>query len=63
MADLQPALSAWRTARRSGGENCVEVGLGTGLVGIRDTKNRDGGTLVVDQHTFAAFVASVKCAY
>ncbi|APU12862.1 MULTISPECIES: DUF397 domain-containing protein [Actinoalloteichus] len=58
-----PAPARWKTSTRTAGNgNCVEVGISPGLVGIRDTKNPDGGTLVVDQHAFAAFVASVKCA-
>ncbi|WP_418154918.1 DUF397 domain-containing protein [Actinoalloteichus caeruleus] len=43
-----------------GGNNCVEVGQAPGVVAVRDTKNRDGGTLVVDRGTFATFLAAVK---
>ena len=39
----------WRKSSRSGGNggNCVEVGFGFDAVGIRDTKDRDGGHLEV----------------
>ncbi|WP_236751042.1 DUF397 domain-containing protein [Actinoalloteichus hymeniacidonis] len=42
------------------GANCVEIGQAPGLVGIRDTKNRDGGTLVVGRAAFGAFLTAVK---
>ncbi|ASO18324.1 hypothetical protein FHR81_002727 [Actinoalloteichus hoggarensis] len=52
---------AWRTSSRSQNTGtCVEIGRAPGLVGIRDTKNRDGGTLHVDTNTFNAFVTAVK---
>ncbi|AUS80002.1 DUF397 domain-containing protein [Actinoalloteichus sp. AHMU CJ021] len=51
----------WYKSSYSGGSaNCVEVGVATDLAAVRDTKNRDGGTLVVDRDTFAAFLAAVK---
>lgn len=30
------------------------------LVGVRDTKDRDGGTLVFTKQKWASFIASVK---
>ncbi|WP_418154916.1 DUF397 domain-containing protein [Actinoalloteichus caeruleus] len=52
---------AWKVSSYSGGSNnCVEVGRTPGLAAVRDTKNRDGGTLVVDRDTFAVFLAAVK---
>ncbi|WP_026066484.1 DUF397 domain-containing protein [Actinoalloteichus spitiensis] len=51
----------WCKSSYCGGiNNCVEVGQAPGVVAVRDTKNRDGGTLVVDRGTFAAFLAAVK---
>lgn len=52
----------WRKSSRSnqaGGE-CVEVATGTRVVGVRDSKDRDGGTLVVGPAAFAAFTDAVK---
>ncbi|AOS63350.1 DUF397 domain-containing protein [Actinoalloteichus hymeniacidonis] len=42
MEDLSHAV--WRTSSHSGGNNgdCVEIGRAPAVVGIRDTKNRDG---------------------
>ncbi|APU13266.1 MULTISPECIES: DUF397 domain-containing protein [Actinoalloteichus] len=54
-------LTAWRKASRSGStSDCVEIGYAPGLVGIRDTKNRDGGTLLVDHSAFTTFLGAVK---
>ena len=54
----------WRKSSRSGssaGGNCVEVGTAeTGPVLVRDTKDREGGTLSVSREAFKAFVDSVK---
>lgn len=52
----------WRKSSRSsgGGGNCVEVGRAPGLVGVRDTKNRDGGTLAVPATQWSAFLAGIK---
>ncbi|AUS80428.1 DUF397 domain-containing protein [Actinoalloteichus sp. AHMU CJ021] len=51
----------WRTSSHSGSQSdCVEVACEPDVVSIRDTKNRDGGTLVVDRAAFGAFVKAVK---
>jgi hypothetical protein len=51
----------WKTSTRSGGNgNCVEVA--TNLpdgVAVRDTKNRDGGTLIFTRDEWTAFVGGV----
>lgn len=51
----------WHKSSRSGGNgNCVEVAiLGEG-VAVRDTKNRDGGTLEFTHAEWAAFTAGVR---
>lgn len=52
----------WRKASYSGsqGGNCVEVGPAGPVVGVRDTKAREVGTLAVSAATWAAFIGSVK---
>ncbi|AOS64637.1 DUF397 domain-containing protein [Actinoalloteichus hymeniacidonis] len=50
----------WTSTRTAQLGACVEIGVGVGVIGIRDTKDRDGGTLLVDRAVFGAFVASIK---
>jgi hypothetical protein len=51
----------WRKASFSNGSgNCVEVGHVPGSVAVRDTKDRDGGTLAFSARAWAAFAATVK---
>lgn len=51
----------WRKASYSGGANgsCVEVGNGDGVL-VRDTTDRDGGTLTFPAEAWRAFAAKVK---
>lgn len=57
----------WRKSSRSSGGtgNCVEVGVpvdaaDVSYVAVRDTKDRDGGTLSVSPEAWTAFLRSVK---
>ncbi|MFY1620092.1 DUF397 domain-containing protein [Micromonospora sp. WMMD736] len=53
----------WRKSTRSGtsGGDCVEVADNLpGVVLVRDTKNRDGGTLNFTPQTWGAFVDFAK---
>lgn len=52
---------AWRKSTHSGGSNadCVEVGPGSGLVGVRDSKRRGAGSLSVPPNAWAAFVRDI----
>ena len=57
----QKSEALWKKATASGGAGCVEVAsLGNGTVGIRDSKDRDGGVLKYTTHEFSAFVIGVK---
>ena len=42
------------------GGNCVEVGHDTRTVMVRDTTDRDGGTLSFTANGWRAFMANVK---
>ncbi|MEU6746584.1 DUF397 domain-containing protein [Spirillospora sp. NPDC046719] len=42
------------------GSNCVEVAALVGGVGVRDSKDSDGGHLTVDHASFAALLVWAK---
>ncbi|MFI0443921.1 DUF397 domain-containing protein [Actinomadura sp. 6N118] len=52
----------WRKASKSNdsGGACVEVADLGKAVGVRDSKNPDGGHLVVDRASLRALVARIK---
>ncbi|WFE54155.1 DUF397 domain-containing protein [Micromonospora sp. WMMD1155] len=53
----------WRKSTRSGGNggDCVEVADNLpGVVLVRDTKDRDGGTLAVSPASWRRFVALIR---
>jgi hypothetical protein len=51
----------WRKATYSnGGENCVETASGSGAVLVRDTRDRDGGTLAFSAGAWERFTASLR---
>ncbi|KAB1935152.1 DUF397 domain-containing protein [Micromonospora sp. ALFpr18c] len=55
----------WRKSTKSGGNggDCVEVADNLpGVVLVRDTKNRDGGTLSFTPASWRGFVAMAKTA-
>ncbi|MGW5644078.1 DUF397 domain-containing protein [Saccharopolyspora sp. NPDC003752] len=55
------ALESWRKSSYSGhNTGCVEVGAAPDLVGVRDTKDRDSGTLAVPREAWTRYVAAVK---
>ncbi|MEV6231048.1 DUF397 domain-containing protein [Saccharopolyspora shandongensis] len=55
-------IANWRTSSYSNGQGgmCVEVGAGADLVGVRDTKDRDGGTLTFQPQAWGSFLAAIK---
>jgi hypothetical protein len=56
------APGTWRKSSRSNAaqDACVEVGGGDRVIGVRDTRDRDGGTLVFGSVEWRAFAAQVK---
>lgn len=53
--------SAWRKSSRSANNaHCVEVAVASRAVGVRDTKNRDGGILAFERGQWASFTAAIK---
>jgi hypothetical protein len=51
----------WRKSTYSnGGENCVETASDAGTVLVRDTTNRDEGTLAFGPGAWVAFLTSIR---
>jgi hypothetical protein len=51
----------WRKSTASAnGEQCVEVGSGSGNVAVRDTMNRDGHTLSVPDSAWTTFLTTLR---
>jgi hypothetical protein len=52
----------WRKSSYSGanGGSCVETASGNGMILIRDTTDRDGGTLEFGAGAWAVFAASLR---
>jgi hypothetical protein len=59
---MEQLTPGWRKSSYSGngGANCVETGNAPGTVLVRDTTNRDGGTLAITVGAWANFTASLK---
>jgi len=57
-----PTFGPWRKATRSGpADHCVEVATSTDrLVGVRDSKNPNGGILVFSPDAWTDFVEGVR---
>lgn len=52
----------WRksTYSDSNGGDCVEMASGSGVILVRDTTNRGGGTLTFSVGAWKAFTAGIK---
>lgn len=54
-------MITWITSSYSGENgNCVEVGTAAAVRAVRDTKDRDGGTLTFAPAAFRAFIGATK---
>ena len=52
-------MPEWRTSSYTDETNCVEVALGP-VSRVRDTKDREGGTLVVAATAWRALLAEIS---
>jgi hypothetical protein len=58
---MDNTYSDWRKASYSNGTGqCVETASQAGTVAVRDTTDREGGTLVFSADAWAKFTANVK---
>lgn len=53
-------FSHWRKSARSAQEECVEVGSGNRVVGVRDTKDRTTEAVVFSTGTWSDFLTGVR---
>jgi hypothetical protein len=56
------AGASWFKSSRSSGEGgaCVEVAVGDGVVGVRDSKDQAGPVLVVTPDAWEALIRDIK---
>lgn len=58
---MRAEASSWRKSSYSGPQgNCVEVGFAATTIGVRDTKDRDGGTLVLTADQWTGFLHAIE---
>ena len=51
----------YKSSHSQGMGNCVEVSVSaTGRIGVRDSKNRTGGTLDLPAETWSSFISELK---
>jgi hypothetical protein len=52
----------WRKSSYSGaqGASCVETASDSSMILVRDTTNRDGGTLAISAGAWQTFIASLR---
>lgn len=54
-------MTTWHKSSYSGSQtNCIEVGSATGVVKIRDTKDRQGPALIVSADAWRRFTMRIK---
>lgn len=57
---MTPRITNWRKSTRSGNQaNCVEVGCADAVVGVRDSKDREGPVLLASPAAWTSFVSAV----
>ncbi|TDD89735.1 DUF397 domain-containing protein [Saccharopolyspora karakumensis] len=58
---MTSGLGNWRKSSKSAVEgNCVEVAVAPEVVGVRDSKDRDGDVLVFPQQRWADFLSGLR---
>ncbi|GAA4951511.1 hypothetical protein GCM10023205_10470 [Yinghuangia aomiensis] len=59
---MNKRITGYRKSSYSGGgsNECVAVGTGEGVTGVRDTKDRRRGHIAVPDRSWAAFLETLK---
>jgi hypothetical protein len=58
---MEGTVTGWRKSSYTvNAGNCVETASGTGLVMVRDTKNRAGVTLAIGATAWSKFTATLR---
>ncbi|RKT83952.1 protein of unknown function [Saccharopolyspora antimicrobica] len=55
-----PDVRWQKSSHSASNAHCVEVALTAGAVGVRDTKDRNGGTLMFSPEQWAAFTSRLQ---
>jgi Domain of unknown function (DUF397) len=55
-----PVFANWHKSNHSDDGGCVEIAYADGMIGVRDTKDPSGPTLVFNQHEWTAFTKGVR---
>lgn len=59
--DHRLAGATWRKASRSTTNgDCIEIAHATGVFGVRDSKNPDGGLLILPRSRWASFLGKTR---
>lgn len=54
------AAQWFKSKRSSSSQGCVEVALTSSAAGVRDSKDRNGGTLVFDAQQWKSFLTTLR---
>ncbi|MGW1682114.1 DUF397 domain-containing protein [Saccharopolyspora sp. NPDC002376] len=60
LGECLPNANWFKSSYSTSSQGCVEVAMTPEVIGVRDTKDRDRGTLVFAPQRWSDFVNSVK---
>lgn len=59
MSTHQLSALTWRKSSASDSDDCVEVAIAEGMIMVRDSKDRHGGSLIFSSRGWGAFLDAV----
>ncbi|GAA0517144.1 hypothetical protein Ade02nite_84610 [Paractinoplanes deccanensis] len=60
LEDVERQALNWRTAKKSGGDNCIEVAHWGDMVAFRHSRRPDGEVIIYTKEEFDAFLDGAK---